>query len=555
MIKHIQHDDLDKPPQRERLPDYSDGARRATSWALFAPLLLPLSAGCAGLSLVVGGGLLAIGWGPLHAIGGVFQEMLGAYREHIKLALFLAFLAALAGIVGTLWRAGAAVGALGQRARVVRLQNDAPVDAELLRRPEWGRVAEGTLLEHYLTQRAWADKSGARSLTTYAPAFHNRQDVQTVEGTPVPALLPAATSSPNDGIEAAGRIGQGVPLVLGVDAATGELVNGTFKSLYSVGVGGLQGSGKTWTMASVLAQSATHGARLVVCDPHASDEESLALRVAGLAPAFLCDVAEDDRAILDALKLADAELQARKKGAPQRWPLIVAVDEWTALRRGKLAQLLPVLVEDFSTEGRKFNCHIALLGQRWDKQSVGEFRNTLASAFVHRLRPDEARMLTGLPAGVLPNDTMGLAPGESYLIDTRGALRRVITPHLTVDDIAEVGRRLGGPHAPAPNAVAASLADGAGLPFGFRPNAASGSPLARSEPPSEPRSEPGGSPHQKALSPQAARVLSCMAQKKSTNQIIAEVWGVESKGPKYQAALDALRDVMAEIAAVIGKGV
>jgi hypothetical protein len=547
MIRHIQKDDLDKPPQRERLPDWSDGARRTGSWGLFAPLLLPLSAGCAVLGLIVGSGLLVVGWGPLQAIGGVFQEMLGAYREHIKLALFLAFLASVAGLVGMLWRAGSAVGALGQRARVVRLQNDQPVDAELLRRPEWGRVAEGTLLEHYLTQRAWADKSGLRNLTTAAPHISYRNDVQALEG--VPPLLPAASIPSFGELVAAGRIGQGVPLVLGVDAQTGELVSGSFKSLYSVGVGGLQGSGKTWTAASILAQSATHGARLVICDPHAGDAESLALRVAGLAPAFLCDVAEDDRAILDALKLADDELQARKKGAPARWPLIVAIDEWSSLRRGKLAQLLPVLVEDFSTEGRKFNCHVALLGQRWDKASVGDFRNTLASAFVHRLRPDEARMLTGLPAGVLPNDTMGLAPGESYLVDTRGQLRRVVTPHLTVDDIAEVGRRLGGPHAPAPNAVAASLADSTGLPFGFRPTSAGTQPAVAAAV----ASEAATSPHQQAPKLYDARTLrirALLAQKTPLRKIIEQEWGATG-GDAYRKASEELLEIIARL---IGEG-
>jgi hypothetical protein len=547
MIRHVQHDDLDKPPQRERLPDWSDGTRRAER--PLPPWLWPLAIVSVAAVLLV---LLVLVWPSARAVGGVFQEMLGAYREHIKLALFLAFLAALAGAVGFLWRLSGVAGALGQRARVVRLQNDAPVDAELLRRPEWGRVAEGTLLEHYLTQRTWADKSGLRNLTTAAPHISYRNDVQALEGTP-PILPPASIPSFGE-LVAAGRIGQGVPLVLGVDAQTGELVSGTFKSLYSVGVGGLQGSGKTWTAASILAQSATHGARLVVCDPHASDAESLALRVAGLAPAFLCDVAEDDRQILDALKLADAELQARKGGAPQRWPLIVAVDEWTALRRGKLAQLLPAMVEDFSTEGRKFNCHVALLGQRWDKASVGDFRNTLASAFVHRLRPDEARMLTGLPAGVLPNDTMGLAPGESYLVDTRGQLRRVVTPHLTVDNLADIGRRLGGPHAPVPNAIAVSLADGASLPFGFRPAPAMPSARPAEDNGKASGNQTGAMPSTAAASlgseTEIALILALFKQGKSIGEIVAEAYGSVG-GRKYNE----LRDKVEAIIRAHWKGV
>src|SRR5439155_15228343 len=129
-------------------------------------------------------------------------------------------------------------------------------------------------------------------------------------------------------------------------------------------LGGLQGSGKTWGAAFLLAQSALNGAQLVICDPHAGDDESLAARVSPLAPAFVCDIAEDDRAILAALKLADDTLQRRKRGDKDRRPLIVAIDEWSALRRGQIAEVLPALVEDFSTEGRKLNCHVMLLGQR-----------------------------------------------------------------------------------------------------------------------------------------------------------------------------------------------
>lgn len=530
MIKHIQHDDLDKPPQRERLPDYRDGTRRPDA-TLPAWLWPAVVLSVAIVAIVV----LILIWPSARAVGGVFQEMLGAYREHIKLALFLAFLAALAGAVAFLWRLSGVAGALGQRARVVRLQNDQPVDAELLRRPEWGRVAEGAILEHYLTQRAWADKSGLRNLTTAAPHIAYRNDMQTTEG--APALLPAAAVPSFGELVSAGRIGVGIPLLLGLDAETGEAVTGSFKSLYSVGVGGLQGSGKTWTMASVLAQSALHGARLVVCDPHAGDEESLATRVAGLAPAFLCDIAEDDRQVLAALQLADAELHARKGGAAQRWPLIVAVDEWTALRRGKLAQLLPVLVEDFSTEGRKFNCHVALLAQRWDKAAAGDFRNTLASAFVHRLRPDEARMLTGLPAGVLPRDTMGLAPGESYLVDTRGQLRRVHTPRMTVEDVAAVGRAL---TSSGQGAIAASLAE-TRRTFGFHP-----APVKPTQNPSETQmrnpENQAGTP-QSAHDPTVARILALWADGKSIGAIVKAIHG-EISGPKYNQARDEVEAVI-----------
>ncbi|MDW8392542.1 MAG: hypothetical protein RMK84_20740, partial [Oscillochloridaceae bacterium] len=199
----------------------------------------------------------------------------------------------------------------------------------------------------YAVQATWAAHSDHRNLQTFAPHIVLRN-----EAAPAPAPAPALTLAAAPALRAlldAGEVGRGRPLLLGVDATTSEMVRGSFKSLYSAGIGGLQGSGKTWGAAFLLAQSAAHGARLVICDPHAGDGESLASRCAGLAPAMLCDVADEPRGIEAALKLVNDELDRRKRGAPDRWPLIVAIDEWLSLMRGALAATLPRLVEAVTT--------------------------------------------------------------------------------------------------------------------------------------------------------------------------------------------------------------
>ncbi len=309
------------------------------------------------------------------------------------------------------------------------------------------------------------------------------------------------------------------PLILGY----GEHgpITGGWKSLYSSGLGGLQGSGKTWTAAFLLAQSAINGAQLVICDPHAGDEESLAARVQPLAPAFLCDIADDERSILQALKLADEELQRRKDGDPNRRPLIVAVDEWTSLRRGELAEQLPRFVEDFSTEGRKLNIHIMLLGQRWDKESVGPFRNTLASSYVHRMRADEARMMTGLRASALPDDTLQLEPGAAYLVDTRGTLHRVQIPLMRPEDVARVGDRLRNGMAEPRRPI--------GFPIPSRQSQNSHEVAKES-----PAENDGYSASQslESLSPEAARIVALFLEGKDAGAIVTELTGMTSKNGK-----------------------
>nr|MDP9416224.1 hypothetical protein [Pseudomonadota bacterium] len=313
--------------------------------------------------------------------------------------------------------------------------------------------------------------------------------------------------------------GRRQPLILGY----GEHgpITGGWKSLYSSGLGGLQGSGKTWTAAYLLAQSAINGAQFVICDPHAGDEESLATRVQPLAPALLCDIADDERSILQALKLADEEFQRRKDGDSNRRPLIVAVDEWTSLRRGELAEQLPRFVEDFSTEGRKLNVHIMLLGQRWDKESVGPFRNTLASSYVHRMRADEARMMTGLRASALPDDTLQLAPGAAYLVDTRGTLHRVQIPLMRPEDVVRVGERL-----------CDSLTESR-RPIGFPiPSRQSqNSHTVVKESPSE-KYDYSASQSRVTLSPEASRIVGLFLEGKDAGAIVTDLTGMTSKNGK-----------------------
>ena len=301
-------------------------------------------------------------------------------------------------------------------------------------------------------------------------------------------------------------------------------VEGDWRSLYSSAAGGLQGSGKTWGTAFLLAQSAAAGAQLVICDPQAGDAESLANRVAPLRSAMLCDIADDDRTIGQALDLAYDVLDRRDKGDSDRRPVIVAIDEWLSLRRGKLADRLPELVEAFSTRGRKMNVHCMLLTQRADKDAIGDFRNTLASSYIYRMRPDEARMLTGLRAAQLPPDVLQLEPGECYLLDTRGQLRKVRIPFCTPADLERVGAMLGG------------KASGAAVKpaFGFRPAGAARNPT-------ETQMKPGFESRETSpasaggLDPQSARILALFAQGLSVGEIVKAIWG-EISGPKYNQA-------------------
>jgi hypothetical protein len=128
----------------------------------------------------------------------------------------------------------------------------------------------------------------------------------------------------------AGRVGRGQPLVLGFDRHTGAELAGSWLDLYSCAVGGLAGSGKSWTAVFLASQAALYGARLLILDPHAQHPESLSMRLAPLRRSFVCAVADTPGAMRAAVELATHELQRRITSGQRATPWIVLADEFSS---------------------------------------------------------------------------------------------------------------------------------------------------------------------------------------------------------------------------------
>jgi hypothetical protein len=189
-----------------------------------------------------------------------------------------------------------------------------------------------------------------------------------------------------------------------------------------------------------------------------------------------------------------------------------------------------------------------LLAQRWsmDAAGGGDVRNTLTAHYVHRTRADEARMQTGLRGGALPEDTMQLHPGQSYLVDTRGNVRKVATPQMSPADLVSVAGLLAGPAAPS---ALPSAAPSTGRPLGFRPpklegalegalEGTAGAPL--------PRHQEG-----QEWTPEEARILAALKAGKTPGEIAAELAGATG-GRKYQEAARRVADVISRALVVKG---
>lgn len=454
-------------------------------------------------------------------------------------------LVAVAGFLFTLGAWGSLALVRFHRERWPRADGLLPVEAGQL-----PAVAPQALGAFHGARQLEAARQPVPHTITYSPhATHApRLDYRTHPGGA--AVLPA--DEPARVVEApsfaalldAGRIGRGNPMLLGYDPA-GAPLEGSWLDLYSCGVGGLSGSGKSWTAVFLAAQAALFGTRIVLLDPHASNAESLAARLGPLAPRFLCAPAESPREMGQAVELVAEELRRRKAGARGE-PVLFIADEYSALQRGELADPLAALVEGLGQEGRKLGLYALVAGQVWTASRAGgtEVRDSLASAYVHRCRPAQARYLTGMTAADLPGDLLELPAGGAYLLSTAGDFRRVTIPRMAPADVARVAElaQAGGPattgpaprplgfHAPAPAQAPAQARPGPGPDSGPARASASGSGI----PP---------------LDAEAARVLARFAAGATVHDLAVELGGDANPGSrKYKAARERVEALLRALA-------
>lgn len=492
------------------------------------------------IGVLFAAGLLLALWPALSALGTALTVAINAYGYLIGPLLLLAALALLAGLVRAVWAWSWRLDAKARQARMVPLQSGQLIDVSDVHQA-FERHASDGLRDHYAAKIEEARRQFPL-LTSFTNHQHNEYaPAQLPPNTPTVTTLPTPQIPTFAQLLDAGRIGPGQPLLLGFDASSGQPIQGTWRDLYSCGVGALQGAGKTWLLAFLLCQSAAQGGRLIVCDLHAGDEESLANRIPALAPAFMCNVASTPNEIATALAFADHKLE-RRKSNNARWPIVLVCDEWTSLLRTSVGPQLAPHIQNIAEQGRKYNVNALLAAQAWTKAASSDVRNQLTSHYVLRQRPDEARYQLGLRGDQLPADLRGLPDAVGYLLTVRGDLVKVIIPKMTASDIARVG------------AMIDTSSSAVGRPFGF------------TLPPTQPLTaevgqqwagsgidvgaEVGKAAAQTARirSPEAVRAAALFLEGKSHAEIVFELRGVKSSagGSTYKTALKEIEQLIRE---------
>ena len=337
------------------------------------------------------------------------------------------------------------------------------------------------------------------------------------------ALLapPAATVPSFAALLDSGRVGKGNPLVLGFDQDEGSEISGTWLDLYSTAIAGLPGTGKTTTQRFLACQTALLGARFAIIDPHTgAADDSLAATLAPLSSSFVCEPASDDKAILETVRyVADVGKRRITGKDSDTTPLILWADELTALLgRSSVGDELAALLERIAQEYRKRHVFVCGSGQIWTAaRATSELRDSFASAIVHRMKRNQARML-------LPTEEAAtverLSTGHAVLWRTSGATQTITIPNTTAQDVARVGALLGG-----------NVATDAARPFGF-------AGVATAMPQSSQIVATAERLPTAAVSPEARRAVELFMRGMDPAAIVAELRGVKSsEGGRYQKAL------------------
>lgn len=221
-----------------------------------------------------------------------------------------------------------------------------------------------------------------------------------------------------------------------------RLVYITMKSLYSCGIGGSSSTGKSTTVRFLLFQFILLGFKLVMIDPHISDEEeSLAAQFANFQDVHaMAPCGGNDERVLSRAKAMHTELLRRMElGEKNGFPLLLVIDEFNGLMRrasDEVKDRLSALLLDIEQEGRKFGVYAWIIGQRWTENDLGgkggagvAIRTSLVSKIAHRFSDEaQAAVFMGTNAASVKQQNARLPRGEYIFLDADGGRYQITTP-------------------------------------------------------------------------------------------------------------------------------
>lgn len=220
--------------------------------------------------------------------------------------------------------------------------------------------------------------------------------------TPSQAALPAQAQPPTEHVPSfqnlliQGEIAPGKPMILGYEHGVPR--KGSFLDIYSAAVAGESGSGKTATLLFLIGSGlVAEQIRFLGIDPHYPHPKSLGFTTKPLWQAGLMTMATYKDDMLTVLKDVERTIDRRLRQVDTgTTPVVLVIDELAFLAKSSLGGAIAHTMERISTEGRKCAVYLLASSQTWLAARTGNssvVRDTLTSAYVHRIKPKQANLL------------------------------------------------------------------------------------------------------------------------------------------------------------------
>ena len=249
---------------------------------------------------------------------------------------------------------------------------------------------------------------------------------------PPPAPSPAIAVPTWEQINAAGLLANPRGWLVGFTPDGQPVRSPGWDAWVHMAIAGLSRSGKSNTARLILAQAAQRGMRLVVLDPHAGHPDGVGYGLdackALAAPVAVTSEAMQAQAI-------EIERWLSSGCVPQ--PTLVVIDEWTRLLDGQLSaaarESVARMARAVATSGAKFGLHLMVIGQGWTVDAASHVRDHLQIAYLHKLRPDQARLVTN----ARPPAVESLPTGQA-MVWLDGEWQRVGMPRISGEAMRSV---------------------------------------------------------------------------------------------------------------------
>lgn len=356
-----------------------------------------------------------------------------------------------------------------QRAAIVTLQHGQPVHLDDLRALTRATVA-ATLEQHYAVELARAERSAFPQLSHYSV----RQEGGPALAAALPPIIEgeAAAGGPAlsggavlQRLQAGGQIRPNT-LLAGLQGDGGPAPI-DMRGCGFIAVGGQSRSGKSTTVALLIAQAALMGWDVALCDPFPHKPDGLISLCRPLSGGVFRQAGAPDE-IARTIQLVDKIGRRRLEGDRWEKPLLLVIEEFSNIViRGMLPaatlDLLPAMAMAYAAVG----VHGVIIGHEFSRALLGEkygatLRRACTHRIAHRLAPDAAEFL--LPSAAYARQVVELQPGRALLWGDDSP-QLIAVPKVAEADLEYAAQgRTPRPYAPWPAQLAAAPAPPAPTP-------------------------------------------------------------------------------------------